>query len=167
MNFKIHLYIAIILVLIQSCATEKKTNSEPMLDDKSIMLFDCEYCDYFYSENESWKPTLADIDILDKVILNSIEKEEFLNASIKITQDYKNEYYRQYLPYLDNNGNRIIRINAFCTVLDAPTIMENGKVEMAPIDWRNEYMSIEDGGSCYWKMKINIDSAFCISLYSN
>ena len=51
-------------------------------------------------------------------------------------------YFRQYIISIDKNGDKIVRVFCFCS--------RNGEF------WRNEIMSVNDGGDCYLNAKINI-----------
>ena len=101
-----------------------------------------------------WTPGSDDISrmdlILDKAI--NVEKKDYWRHLTSAT--YKN-YYQQYIFYKDTRGDSIVCINAFCYLLEGP-VDSAGKLVMKPIDWRNNLIIVNDGGDCFWTIKINL-----------
>jgi len=57
------------------------------------------------------------------------------------------KYRRQYFAYTDSNGQKIIYINCFCNdhnFRDHP-------------NWKKYEVIVDDGGNCYFELKVNID----------
>lgn len=52
-------------------------------------------------------------------------------------------YKRQYMPIINNQGEKIVWINFFCNEYN--------------IDWKNEIVFVMDGGNCYFQLKVNLD----------
>jgi len=52
-------------------------------------------------------------------------------------------YKRQYLPIINARGEKEVWINCFCT--------PNGTEK-----WRSEIISVEDGGNCFFNIKLNL-----------
>ena len=105
---------------------------------------------------ETWIPHKKDIDIVDKVLLEAIENDEFDFIKKPIKENIDKFLYKQYIPYIDENGHRIIYLNTFCEIGEWP-IEKNGQFEWKEVDWRKEYYHVNDGGFCYWRVTINID----------
>lgn len=42
-------------------------------------------------------------------------------------------------------------------ILKNPPSQEKGINEWIEIDWKNEFVNVNDGGNCFWKIIINID----------
>jgi len=51
-------------------------------------------------------------------------------------------YKRQYISVINRNGEKEVWINFMCDTGDG--------------DWRKELIVVDDGGNCYFKLKINI-----------
>ena len=66
-------------------------------------------------------------------------------------------YYLQYIPYTNNRGERIMKINALCEIPEIPISPDSNSSTFDILDWKKEYIAVSDGGSCYWHMIINID----------
>ena len=54
-------------------------------------------------------------------------------------------YRRQYVPIINKKGQKEIWINFFCDDI------END-------DWKNKIITVEDGGNCYYNIKINLNT---------
>jgi hypothetical protein len=76
------------------------------------------------------------IDFKKKNPKTSLTKDNFV---IKGFQYYK----RQYVPYINPNGEKAVWINCFCSSHDNS-------------DWRKELVFVLDGGNCYFNLKINL-----------
>lgn len=51
-------------------------------------------------------------------------------------------YKRQYLPVINEKGEKEVWVNCFCRT-------DN-------MDWKNNIVSVRDGGNCYFNLKINL-----------
>ena len=101
-----------------------------------------------------WTPKNDDLRLAESVVENAIKENNNEYWSILDTLTAK-KYYRQYVFYTDSNNDSIIYINAFCNLLDIPTD-SSGVMIMKPYDWQNNLMIVDDGGDCYWSIKINL-----------
>lgn len=153
----------LIIFVCLSCKQTKKQNLKSddinNLDSKHIILTDSEYNRFLNDKynTKSWKPTKHDIDLVQEILNKAIDDTNFIcikNPKIKIRKDY----YKQYVPYINHKGERMIKINAFCKVLQVPPKPGSETNEWSDIDWKNEYLFINDGGNCYWRITINIDA---------
>lgn len=66
-----------------------------------------------------------------------------LNLDIRNFKIELEGYRRQYMPIINNQGEKIVWINFFCNSFD--------------IDWKNEIVFVLDGGNCYFQLKVNLD----------
>lgn len=148
MKFKIALFFIILSI---SCSEQKKTIDSH--DTKMAILNNSEYIEWLFGqEYKLWQPNNSDINEIDVILEKAIENEAFKSLQIKTLKELKNRY-RQYVCYLNNEGNKIVYINSFCKI---PILYENGKEKQ--LKWRSEMVDIADGGNCYWNMKINLTS---------
>lgn len=86
-----------------------------------------------------------------------VQVEEILQSAIvKHNNHYVNDsdgfnkwglelknYKRQYVPVINQNGEKVIWINFFCQ-------------DFKHSDWRKEILIVDDGGNCYFNIKINL-----------
>ncbi|NLR95065.1 hypothetical protein HGP29_27950 [Flammeovirga sp. SR4] len=123
----------------------KKKQTETV-ESKITILKNTEYNNLLEKKYgfKSWNPKIQDLNLvqetLDKAYIRNLDK-----------------YYRQYIPYFNEKGERFIEINAFCEISEFPHETENGITEWIKMDWKNEYVQVDDGGNCYWQIIINVD----------
>lgn len=137
-----------IAFLIISCQNQIKKDEDFQLptSDYVILKF-----------NPEWQWIFKDVtpSVLNKKELSEIEKIlEYAMSShnvqfIKGTDEYKhwglelNNYKRQYVPVINQKGEKVIWINFFCQ-------------DFKNRDWRKEIPIVADGGNCYFNIKINL-----------
>ena len=115
---------------------------------------------------KQWNPTEKDLKIIQNVLDDAIKNNEFDFLKKPIRQSI-NKYYRQYIPYVNINGERIIEINAFCEILKLPPNPKSKNQEWTEMDWKKQYVMVDDGGNCYWRIQINIDTKEYYNLMIN
>lgn len=148
-----------VLFVLTSCQDQGNktdqniTEADFLNTEKETILIDTEWNDY--NDYKQWNPDKNDFQILREAINKAIQNNEFDFLKKPIIKSVKT-YYRQYIPYIDENGDRIIQINAFCIIPEVPP-NEGKNNKWGKMDWKNEFVLIFDGGNCYWQMKINID----------
>ena len=136
--------------------------------ENTIILIDSEYNHYLSEKfgTQPWYPQRSEMKVIESILDKAIEKREFdfLKRPIK-----KNiyRYYLQYIPYINNRGERIMKINALCEIPEIPISPDVNSSTWNIADWKKEYISVSDGGSCYWQMIINIDQNSYESLMIN
>lgn len=107
-----------------------------------------------YKNAELSNDELEQIELLFTMCLqeyNSKKKKEYIkdnksNPKLKLKKsfyliDYV-KYYRQYIPYVNKNGEKEVYINCLCDV--------DG------YDWKTNLISVMDGGKCFFQLKINL-----------
>ena len=88
--------------------------------------------------------TQSDLTIIDSLFKIAIEEHNSgigYIAGEKIDQS-KKAYKRQIIAALKSNGEKEVWINCFCEAHDS--------------NWREKIIEIDDGGSCFFNLKINI-----------
>ncbi len=154
-------FLILVLILVSSCMND-------FLGEKSTILLNSEHNKWLKSHYgyQTLTPTKKDIVIVDKVLVKAIENNEF--DFIMETKEYIDKYlYKQYIPYINENGDRIIYLNTFCLPPEEQPFEINGKYEWKEFDWKNEYYKVDDGGFCYWSITINIDKVEYSNLMIN
>ena len=79
-------------------------------------------------------------------------KEKRKNAKMYLIKDLKN-YKIQYVPYLNEKGEKEIWINGFCDNFDS--------------EWKRNIIYVFDGGNCFFNVKINVSTKECLSIGTN
>ena len=102
-------------------------------------------------------------------LLKSLEEQSIKEYNQKTTQGFKKNgqkkysrlyrikklknYKIQYVPYLNEQGEKVVWINGFCEDFDS--------------DWKKEYMYVFDGGNCFFTIRINLTRQECLSIGTN
>lgn len=158
--------IFIFLILILSCngnkktdktANEQNTQSEFKLakSDYTVLTYQPKW--YWMFENvepaELSESELIDIEKILRIAIkenndsrkialkNNPNKELFESRYLLKIDGFK----RQYVPIINNEGQKEVWINLFCD--------EHGMEY-----WKNELFEVEDGGNCYYNLKINLET---------
>ncbi len=153
------------IILIWFCSCKGPNNKiglenekEKTTDKKVAIVLDSEYNKWLEKKYgyETWNPTTKDLNIIQVVLDKAIKNNEFDFLKAPINKNIQ-KYYRQYIPYLNKDREKIIKINAFCEVLELPPGRGSNTNEWAKVDWKKEYVMVDDGGKCYWQITINLD----------
>lgn len=101
--------------------------------------------DWLFGKNyKSWTPSDNDIEDAEKLLYTGYvdQKRGTVNRLL-----YRNleDYDRQFVGAIDENGDKIIWINCFCK-------KEEGSFKK----WKEEIVHVADGGNCFFNMKANI-----------
>lgn len=59
------------------------------------------------------------------------------------------EYYRQYVPYINEDGEKVVSVHCFCNV-------DGLSGETKGLNWRKDLIQINDGGNCFFHLDVNI-----------
>jgi hypothetical protein len=65
-------------------------------------------------------------------------------------------FYKQYICYIDTSGDSIIYISGFCNIPSSPEKDSAGNWRLTPHDWKRKFLRVDDGGPCFWQMKISL-----------
>jgi hypothetical protein len=74
------------------------------------------------------------------------------NAKMYQIMELKN-YKIQYVPYLNEKGQKEIWINGFCDDFD--------------LNWKKEIIFVHDGGNCYFTIQLNLSTGQCLEIVTN
>lgn len=137
------------------------------LYDGYRMDFKC-YRGYVFDESKEinfitgiegrFTPSQQEIECVEKLIFTLMPKEKIAMVNFgkkcpKIVKNLKN-YNRQYVGYIDSNGNKIIWIN-FIWKKDCPD------------NWERDIILNTDGCSYFWRAKINLKENKLFDFYVN
>jgi len=104
---------------------------------------------YFYGEldktNTPSALTQDDLSEVEKIFKQSLsEHDSEIFGNRNNPNPVKNEliYKRQYVCYLNKAGEKIVYVDCFCSSMD--------------VDWHKQMMVVDDGGKCFFNLKINL-----------
>ena len=122
-------------------------------DSSITVINDTSQIKHITASNCFWIPSKSQLDLIDSIINIATNDTSKVTNKRFIIRDFK-KYYRQYVCYKDKNNDSIIYVNAFCQI---PTnhFDSAGINKIKKFDWKNNFILMDDGGSCYWQIKIN------------
>jgi len=138
-----------LFVFIISCSSQRSS----VLDDKKMTIIkDYSYIKWFTgSDLNPFEPNNIELEKVNRIFEKAINEGKFHFLKKEKISELK-KHYRQYLCYLNEKGEKIIYINAFCELFDEYDEENN----LVPFDWKNKMVDVADGGKCYWNIKINL-----------
>jgi len=162
------LYIIISLFFLGCGQFERKTNSNKKIENNQVKIikidsskitiipFDTAY-HWIFKDAKLTELTEQDLKTIEKILNDCItdynpEQERQYDEINKEHSEYNlklehfvielDNYNRQYVPVINDKGEKEVWINCFCETWDS--------------DWKNEIMEVDDGGNCYFNLKINL-----------
>jgi hypothetical protein len=152
--------VGILILVLTSCKyqskqTDSKIDRATLVRDTLRAVITDTIETRFIARNKPlWTPTKDQFDQIDSILIRAIKDTlAITNNDFKIKNI--NGFYRQYVCYQDDNGDLIVFVNAFCHLLDKP-VDSCGTVIWKKYDWKNDLLTVNDGGPCYWSIKINL-----------
>lgn len=148
------LFFSVSVLFITSCGVQRE-NRKYGSDTKVAIITDSSYIRWLTGKNyKIWVPTQEEHTKVDEILSKGIVGGEFYFLKDQSLSELKS-YYRQYLCYVNDSGEKIVYINSMCKL---PTKVDD-KNRIVEIDWKNDMVDIADGGSCYWNVKVNIEKS--------
>lgn len=120
-------------------------------DENETIQFD-------YSNEYQWLPKNCknyNLETSDKQIVSQLLEKAIKDYNLKNEKKIIEikDYKRQYIAYIDINGEKEIWINFFCDELS--------------YNWKKKIVQVKDGGKCYFNLKINITKKTFRNLFVN
>lgn len=116
------------------------------LGDRQAIIPATEKMEWAFGRNyKTFTPTAEDIQSAEEILSACYNKEvtgtvnPFLGRKLE-------DYYRQYVGGVKENGEKIIYINCFCYIMD-----------LYVDQWKTELIMVDDGGNCYFNVKANLN----------
>jgi len=154
-----YFFIYSILLLHLSCDTENK-NSLKFNPDSSYAVFKLDSSNSWLFKNASAASlSVTEINVLDSLVNVGIEqynkeRKIWLDSILQTNSDINinleeltikiDLYKKQYLPFINSNGEKEVWVNCLCDGND-----EN---------WKKEIQFIQDGGKCYFNLMVNLST---------
>ena len=129
-------------LLILSCG--KFQSSLSLKSDETIIDAGKDMKWAFGNNYTSWTPEGKDIETAETILNKAFDDQK--KPTLNRLLDRKPEdYNKQFVGFIDANGDKIIWANCFCKGSDSFFK-----------DWKNKVVIVNDGGSCFFNVKINI-----------
>jgi len=126
----------------------RKQNDKPsrtaLKDDEAILDAHAKMDWLFGKGFKNWTPDISDIVTAEK-LLNDCYVQEKTGTVNHLLGKTLEEYNKQYVGAVEENGEKTIWINCFCK-----------KYEKDFPDWKKQIIGVADGGNCFFNLKINI-----------
>jgi len=123
-------------------------SQQSILDTTKIAIIHFDVKDFYGeldSSNHACSMMQKDIEEVEKIFLQSIHEYDSsltdLNKKYFVINLKDFNYRRQYVCYKNKKGEKIVYVNCFCA---------------APEWWRKNLIIVDDGGKCYFSVKINL-----------
>lgn len=131
------------------------------LDTSSIAIIPFEKARHLIFD-KGYKPsTLSreEIKEIEVLLTNCVDKR---NKNLKpehrayLFIDLTNkEYKRQYVAAINKKGEKEVWVNCFCNTFNINT------------DWRTTLVNVNDGGNCFFNLKVNLTKGQCYDFWVN
>ena len=133
----------ILMILLYSCSQNNRItkNSSTQLDTNRIVIFPSGL------SKTSKNITLTEKEIIevDKILNECIDSSYKFNSKKMNSRKFLSSYKRQYLPSINEKGEKVVWVNCFCTTNH--------------FNWKTEIVDaslVSDGGDCYFNVNINL-----------
>jgi hypothetical protein len=122
----------------------------------AILPIDTNY-HWLFKNVTSVKLTNKDLEIVDVILTSSIKLHNYKQDTTKEFNEYIDlkKYKRQYVPFVNSKGEKKVYINCFCTS------------DWSFDNWKKSLVQVDDGGSCFFQVTINLTTAECEKLFTN
>ena len=136
---------------MSSCKEQQKTNEKINVENtqEQFHLPNSEYVILTHQQEWFWvfrdrnsseitpsKLSESELITIEKILTIAIKTDIEINLT-----DYK----RQYVPIINTQGEKEVWVNFFCE-------------SFAADKWRTKTVQVEDGGKCYFNIKINLNT---------
>ena len=133
-------------------------------DDKLAIIKNKDYIEWLTSKDfEIWYPNSSELVQIEEILLQAIRDDKFNFLKTKRIVELKKKYYRQYLCYTNESGEKIVYINSMCELF-TDYDKDNKPIKF---DWKTKMVDVSDGGECYWNIKINLTNKTYFDLIIN
>ncbi len=143
-----------VLLLFTTVSCENRAERSASNQSSYPILRDSNTAIVISSLDDSYKPgdrlpfvfTPADLRKIDSLLLQSVDSynmEHEKGDSVLSIDLIRTNYKRQLIPSIGNNGKRLVCVNCFCSEM---------------LKWRTSIVMVDDGGECYFKIWINLDT---------
>ena len=133
--------------------------NEHFIDTSSVAIISFDKKGNWPFDNKYRPANLSQHDLLE---VDSLFRQCALNYNETLPENLKEsygidfkkyDYKRQYVAVLNNRGEKEVWVNCFCNTWDSR--------------WKKELFLVEDGGNCFFNLKINLTTKKCFDVSVN
>jgi len=138
------------LLLLTMCKSQHYVSASRY----AILNADGEYDHFKYGvfDNITNKPTSLsanEIDKIEKIIKTEVDKHNKKSSHHYSFIRNPRRYYKQLMAVINSRGEKEVWVNCFCNSDDKSLNDDNSY-------WKKGIVSVYDGGSCYFNLRINL-----------
>jgi hypothetical protein len=126
-------------------------NNDNFSDTSIAVISDTNQTKFYIGNSPLWIPTQNQIYTIDSIMRETTKDSLIVGRILDFDR-----FYKQYICYKDTLGDSIIYISGFCHIPSSPEMDSIGNWRMTPHDWKRNFLRVDDGGPCFWQMKINL-----------
>lgn len=121
----------------------------------AILPLDTSY--YQFKDSKSTVLLQKDLNLTEKILIKCLDNNNQNQDTSKHLLEYIDlgNYKRQYIPFINKRGEKLVWVNCFCI----------GDINFP--DWKKEIVMVDDGGSCYFNVIINLTTKKYGKLFIN
>lgn len=109
-----------------------------------IIPYSAAYKDVF-SEGTAASCNSQDLELLQQLVEKAMHRYNAHKNMLDLPLEPFDTYYFQLMPVSDSHGEKTVWVNAFCSLEHAG-------------NWRKQRVSVHGGGSCFFTIKVNLNS---------
>lgn len=151
-----------------SCRQNKSSNKTPdttakqqlSFDTSKIAILPIDTSDHWlFKDADPMRLTNQDLKSLDKLFNDCIQTHNSKQDSTKEFNEFIDlrKYKIQYVPFISSKGEKKVYVNAFC----------NHYWNFDSTGWKKYLISVNDGGSCFFHLTINLTENKYENFYTN
>jgi hypothetical protein len=162
------IFAVLILIVAVSCGQNKSstktfdttTIQQLSFDTNKISVLPIDTSDYYlFKDANKMQLTNQDLKTVDKLLNECIQTHNLKQGTTKEFNEFIDlkKYKIQYIPFMSSNGQRKVYVNAFC----------NYYWNFDSIGWKKYIVQVDDGGSCFFHLTINLKENKYEEFYTN
>jgi len=139
---------------------DTKIDEQLIVDTSKIAILPHDTSNHWVFENSVlFQLTNQDLQTIDGLLNDCINSNNSKQDTTKGLSEYINlkNYKRQYVPFINSKGEKKVYINCFCF----PGYADEFDY------WKKSLVDVDDGGSCFFHLTINLTSKQYEQLYTN
>ena len=150
--------VCIVFILLSACNSSQvkpisysdKTSNNSILDTSEFAIIPLNRSNNYIFDSSYLPAELNESEIVEVKDLLYKSIREYNSSRKKENPEYdgldtaKFQYNFQLVPALNKKGEKEVWINAFCLESDLP------------MNWKKEVIIVDDGGDCFFQLKINL-----------
>ncbi len=137
---------------INELEAKYQNKSKPVSPKHSVLKYDSSYHKWIFKFSTPADLTPDDLAQIEKLVNQAVKKNNSKQKESRQIKDLS-EYKYQYVAVFNRDNEKEVWVNAFCNAFET--------------DWKKEIVSVKDGGSCYFNLKINLSSSTFYDLSVN